>query len=273
MTPPIDRRQVLRTSAGAAVLAGLGTAATATAASAATASPAAPSASRRITPKDGPEIPTVPGMNGDPRSNEFWYVFDQELWYHRTPEVIAANEKLGEVLGEDPEVAIVQAYLAHRSAGTYPSGFRTLVTPLKDALTVLSDAQWSVIDRYYPRTDPAGLTKAFADFGQGVLYDPRLSEGQRSHTMNGNPPVGFHAWHCYLRAMQLLGIDSRRWAPIDPLIGLSWEIQSIVKPKPDVIYPPMAPGQLRTLTAKWLSRSPAQVDTAFETFPYPQGVS
>ncbi|MGW1546981.1 hypothetical protein [Streptomyces sp. NPDC002346] len=264
MTPPIDRRQVLRTSAGALLVAGLATVGTATTASAA---PVRPKSA------DYPEIPNVPGMNGDPRSNEFWYVFDQELWYHRTPEVIAANEKLGEVLGEDPEVAIIQAYLAHRSAGTYPSGFRTLVTPLKEALTVLSDAQWSVIDRYYPHTDLAGLIKAFADFGQGVLYDPRLSEGQRSHTMNGNPPVGFHAWHCYLRAMQLLGIDSRRWAVIDPLIGLSWEIQSIVKPKPDVIYPPLDAKVLRRLTAKWLSRSPGECDTAFETFPYPQGVS
>jgi hypothetical protein len=264
MTPPIDRRQALRTSAGALLVAGLATVGAATTASAASARPNS---------ADRPEIPIVPGMNGDPRAKEFWYVFDQELGYHRTPELVAANEKLGEVLGEDPEVAIVEAYLAYRSAGTYPSAFRTLVAPLKDALTVISAAQLSVIERYYPHTDPAGLIKAFADFGQGVLYDPRLPEGQRSHIMNGNPPVGFHAWHCFLRAMQLLGIDTRRWAVIDPMIGLSWEIQSIVKPQPDVIYPPLEASVLRRVIAKWLSRSPGECDTAFETFPYPQGVS
>jgi len=119
---------------------------------------------------------------------------------------------------------------------------------------------------------------AFIDFGQGVLYDPRRPEGQKVHLMDYTndvePPGGYHVWHSINRAMMLLDIDALRWRLIDPLVGLTWAVQSIAKPamdSPD--NPRLDPRLLLRLQLQWLPRTPTQLDTAFDSIPYPVGIS
>lgn len=272
MSQPIDRRRMLKLSAGAVTLAGAGLAVAAVPASAAPAS--ATAASGTAAParrRDRVVLPDVPGMLGDPYANEFWYQYDEVLWFKATPEIKAAYGQLAAALGKDFEVAIVKAYQDQRKAGTYPDSFIAMVRPLKDALTVISTAQLGVIDTFFPH-DRHRMISAFVDFGQGVLYDPRRNPGGRTHIMNGNPPVGFHAWHGFVRAMQFLDIDADRWAEVDPLIALSWAVQSTAKPKTDTVAEPLAPEVLRSLRRTWLHKSPEEIDAAYDSFPYPPGI-
>ncbi|MEZ0090176.1 hypothetical protein [Streptacidiphilus sp. EB129] len=271
MSHAMHRRQALRVFGTALVAGGVTVAGVATASASTLTQPRNPSRSARRRGGD-PVIPVVPGMSGDPRANEMWYQFDLQLGDGATPAVMAANNALSTVLPGDPEVSIIRDYMAQRTAGTYPASFKTLVSPLKDALTVISAAELSVFHTYYG-DDYHGLMGAFEDFGQGVLYDPRRVVGQKTHIMDGHPPVSYHSWHCFIRGMQMLGIHADEWARIDPMLGLAWEIQSIVKPPTDTLMPGLPESVLKPLRRKWLHMSPADIDQQYMTYPYPVGVS
>jgi hypothetical protein len=257
----LSRRQALRLSAG--TVAGL----TIWGASPATAALAGPATWAGTSP----EIPVVPGMLGDPRENELWYQYDEQLYYSAPQQLLDAYQAVAGVFGGvEEEVAFF--WLAERAKSTYPRDYIAAWRPLRDALALISRSQLSIMDSYYGG-NPAGLVSAFVDFGQGVLYDPRRPVEYRNHIMNGNPPPGYHVWHAYIMAMTFLGVDAVRWTLIDPLVGLAWHLQSIAKPAQDIVNPPQDPALILQLKQLWLVRTPAQIEEAFESVPYPAGVS
>lgn len=209
-------------------------------------------------------------MTGDRRANEFWYQFDEATLYNRSAELTAAFEAIEAAVGERWERAIFDKWMSLAGTEAYPNEFIAFVTPIKDPLRVLSQTQLSVMDTYYRRHDPR-LVAAFSYFGQGVLYDPRRT--RPVHTMNGNPPPGYHIWHIFLRAMMFLGIDRRRWAEIAPLNAFAWAVQTVAKPSQTVASEPLPRATVARLAATWLPRSAARLDTDFQSYPYPEGMS
>ncbi|MFB6814000.1 Tat pathway signal sequence domain protein [Streptomyces sp. NPDC056347] len=252
----MDRRGVLKAAAG---IAG--------AAAAATVAATLPAAAHT---RPRTAFPDVPGMVGDRRANEFWYEYDERFYFNPTPELVEAVDTITQPFGGFTKVDI--GWAATRSGGRYPRSFLELVAPSRDAFVLLSDAQRDVYREFYGN-DPHGLVRAFQDFGQGVLFDPRRSEGNKVHMMNFTPPDfthAYHRWHPFLAAFRLLDIDVKWWTHINRLAGTAWELQALAQPAIDANDNKRLPGRtVRAVTTKWLHRTPAQLDTAFDTFPYP----
>lgn len=258
----LDRRHLLRASLGTAAAAGLGAGGLLSLAPTAQAAQAVPA--RRG------ELPDVPGMLGDRRANELWYKFDETTLYNPPPELAQAFTDIETALGDGWERVIFDTWMSMAASSDYPHNFTEYVTPLKGALTVLSAAQLGVFDSLY-RPNSLGLVAAYADFAQGVLYDPRR-EGP-VHTMNGNPPPGYHIWFIFQRAMILLGIDRHRWERIAPVSAMAWALQTHAKPTQVDVQAPLPPATLIHEAAKWLPRGVTRLDRDFLSYPYPEGMS
>jgi len=250
MAHEIDRRRVLSISAGAVALAGLAGLGTAVPAAAAT---------------EESGFPPVPGMLGDRRANEFWFRFDDVTLFHRVPEVTAAFAAIFDKLGGNAFKLLMNTWLEMSKTDGYPGNFTEFVRPIADPLRTLSQVQLGVMDTYYHHDDPR-LVTAFASFGQGILFDPRRADfGAEVHTMNGNPPTGYHLWHVFLRSMMFLGIDRHRWARLDPLIAYAWALQSIAKPKQREVNPPLPRETVAALARSWLCRTPERLDVDYHS--------
>jgi hypothetical protein len=264
MIAEMDRRRMLGVSFSAAAIAGLGLLRAAPSAAASVATPPACI--------DAP-IPVVPGMSGDPRANQCWYELDEVGLYHPSQQFLDAVGAVVQAVGNpDIEVGIAEAWRNDRLAGTYPGGFISIFAPLKQQLKVLSDIEGAVFDKYYG-CDPRGLVSAMADFGQGVLYDPRRPAGALVHMMDGTPPVGYHAWHAFNRAFAFVGVAPRRWNKFDQLTAFGWAVQSTAKPVADTHNPPLPAAVMRRLARTWLHMRPDEIDQAFMNFPYPPGIA
>lgn len=212
-----------------------------------------------------PPLPDVPGMLGDRRANEFWYQVDEVFLYHPTSQVRDAVRAVFEAGAPN----LYQAWLDLVGSPEYPGNFIALMAPVEESLRLLSRLELDLFDTYYRRHDPR-LTQAFADFGQGVLYDPRrLADEQPVHTMDGDPPAAYHFWHVVLRAKMLLGVDAQRWREVAPLVGFAWAVQSVARPSNVTVNPPLPHRTLRRLAAGWLHRTPERLDHDFQSFPYP----
>jgi hypothetical protein len=213
-------------------------------------------------------------MHGDRLANELWYDYEQTFYYNATPEIRAAYAAVGEHAGGDVE-GMFYVYSLTRKAGTYPEKFYSRVEPARDAYAYLSRLQLEILDRYC--RNERDLAHVFLRLGDGSLYDPRMPEGFKVHMMNlgpnGEPPMNWLVWHAIIRAMTMLDIDARRWNSIDRWVGLGWAAQSILKPRPEQVNPPMARKAARRLTLEWARRTPEEMDKAFDSFPYPEGVS
>ncbi|MFI7450093.1 hypothetical protein ACIBQX_21565 [Nonomuraea sp. NPDC049714] len=221
-----------------------------------------------------PEFPDVEGMRGDRRANELWYTYENVFQYQATAEIIEAYTAIGAVAGGSPE-KLYPLYQRHRQAGTYPDGFIAEMAPARDAFAYLSRLQLDIYHRFYGH-DRRGLTAAFVWFGEGVLFDPRMPYGSRTHMMNvrpGQPPQNWHAWHPIVRATVFLGIDVRRWIELNRLVGIGWTIQSITKPAAGADNPYLDDRSVRDVVKMWRHASPAEMDDMFDNFPYPPGIS
>lgn len=205
----------------------------------------------------------------------FWTEFDDQFKY-------------------DPPADVRQAYAAvfrgnfsrllfrwrqHRRDGTYPAAFRAELLPARNAVLLLASRQVEVFNRYFAGDETAERL-ALEDFGQGVLFDGRRPDGDKVHMMDTggpqNPPIGYHRWHAFARAVVLVGADAAgdaladRWLGINRGQALAWAIQSELRPsqdKPD--NPPMRPDRLRALRERWTGMDAGQLDTAFDRSPYP----
>ncbi|SEF33116.1 hypothetical protein SAMN05421837_106606 [Amycolatopsis pretoriensis] len=246
----LDRRSLLKLGAGAAVaVAGTGLL-TGTAEAATT-------------------LPPVPGMLGDRKANELWYQLDEIALYHPAQEVQDAYAVLFPFLQQNAPDGLPAKWRALSLEPDYPRNYAEFVKPIEPQLKTLSALQLGNFDRFY-RGDEDGLVKAFAAFGQGILYDPRRADVESEvHTMDGDPPTGYHFWHCVQRAQMVLGIDRHRWARIDPVLGFAWALQSIARPDHRHVNPGLPREQVRALARYWLPRSPAELDRDFRSTPYP----
>ncbi|QKV74999.1 hypothetical protein [Amycolatopsis sp. Hca4] len=214
-------------------------------------------------------LPPVPGMLGDRRANELWYQLDEIALYHPSQAVLDAYAELGRFAQENAPDGLYEKWRELSRDPAYPKNYAEFAHPVEQPLRTLSTLQLDNFDRFY-RGDEAGLVRAFADFGQGVLYDPRRAPQESEvHTMDGNPPSSYHFWHVILRAQTVLGIDRRRWARIDPMVGFAWALQSIAKPDHRHVNPGLPREQVRALARHWLPRSAARLDRDFQSAPYP----
>jgi hypothetical protein len=111
--------------------------------------------------------------------------------------------------------------------------------------------------------------RAFEYFAEGVLYDPRRPQDP-VHVMDGVPvPVGYPVWHAYARAMMLLGIDTRHWREVLPVIAFGCALQLKAKPNLTKVNPPLPPSVVRKTAAETLPLNTRQLDVFYQTFPYP----
>lgn len=211
--------------------------------------------------------------DGRARAIAFWFDFD-----------LAYNPGFGQVRQE-----VLQAYTAirgpdfprarwreHRLRGTYPEGFIRDVTPMKDALLFLAIGQLEIIHRHF-QGDADAERSAFEDFGQGVLFDDRRPAGEKIHKMDvggpDNPPIGYHRWHGFIRAVELVGGDAERWLMVNRNVGLAWAIQSEARPQEDRPDNPGLPSdRLAALREEWTAMSFDELDAAFDHDPFPPGV-
>ncbi|MEU6482672.1 hypothetical protein [Streptomyces sp. NPDC046887] len=208
-------------------------------------------------------------MHGDRRANEMWYQFDEVTKYKSDRELTDAYIAIGKLFEGDIERSVLAKWQALSPSPEYPANFARFVAPAKEAFAVVSRAQLDVFDAYYRRRG-AGLASAFVDFGQGVLFDPRRADVESEvHTMDGNPPRGYHVWHAYIRAMLLLGVDVGRWESIARYNALAWAVQSVAKPALRAVNPPLPKATVARLAATWLPRDARRLDGDFQSFPYP----
>jgi hypothetical protein len=207
-------------------------------------------------------------MSDDPVV-EFWYELDDHFLFNvgDHPEVLDAYGAI-----EMPD-GITNLRAEHRANGTYPAGFLADVTPMRDALELLSTEQLKIFDRHLAG-DAETTQRAFEDFGQGVHFDERRDPGTRIHMMDAsgptNPAVGYHRWHAIIRAQIELGIDAGRWTQIDRWLGLGWAMQSEAQPvQGERANPGLPAARIDELRQRWLQRTPGQIDDAFDSVPYP----
>ncbi|MDQ3851060.1 MAG: Tat pathway signal sequence domain protein [Actinomycetota bacterium] len=203
-------------------------------------------------------------------SMEFWFEFDNFF-----------NPTLGEV-GDD----VLEAYRAtgapfgiseswhrHRSAGTYPDGFRDEMAPNRDFIMRLADQQLAIFDRHFSG-DAAAEQNAFEEFAQGLNFDDRRPDGDKVHKMDtggpDRPPRAYHPWHAFMRAVVLLGGDEERWLGLNRRLGLAWAIQNEARPaddEPD--NQPLPQDRLQALRRAWLGLDADALDAAFDNDPLP----
>jgi hypothetical protein len=164
---------------------------------------------------------------------------------------------------------------AHRDAQTYPDGFRADMNDIRDPLLFLSAKQVEVLDRHFGG-DPDAERTAFEQFGEGVLFDDRRREGDKIHKMDygsDGVPRSYHVWHPFIMASVMVGADADRWLQIDRNVGLAWAIQSEARPVEDAPdNPGLLPARLVELRSRWLNLSFDQLDSAFDSSPFPAGM-
>jgi hypothetical protein len=199
-----------------------------------------------------------------PDVNEFWFELDDRFLFHPTPEIRGAYQTIRMPDG------ITNLRLEHRQD---PAGFEAAVTPMRDALALLSKLQLEIFDAHLG-TDLDATRQAFEEFAQGIHFDDRRPPMMRVHMMDAsgplNPAVGFHRWHAIIRAQVVLGIDADRWTEIDRCLGLAWAIQSEAQPvQGTAANPPLDPARVATLRDRWMARTPEEIDEAFDSVPYP----
>jgi hypothetical protein len=248
----LDRRNLLRLGAGAAV------AVASTALVAGTAEAGTTTA-----------LPPVPGMLGDRKANELWYQLDEIALYHPAQEVRDAYAVLFPFIQQNAPEGLPAKWRELSLEPGYPHNYAEFVRPIEQPLRTLSALQLGNFDRFYGG-DEEGLTRAFAAFGQGILFDPRRADVESEvHTMDGDPPSGYHFWHAVQRAQMVLDIDRRRWARITPMLGFAWALQSIARPDHRHVNPGLPREQVRAQARYWLPRSTAELDRDFRSTPYP----
>jgi hypothetical protein len=216
-----------------------------------------------------PEYPPVPGMQGDRKANEFWHQFNVATYYQQSPEMIAAFKTIAEHVKAHGAKGLTAVWQEMVRSGGYPGHYASFARPIAGSLRVMSRVQLEVFDRFYRRRSPE-FVRAFALFGQGVLYDPRAKPPEPPVHTNDRL-VAYHEWHAYLRAMMLVGVDRERWREFAPVNAFTWAVQATALPDTEHVNPPLPPGTVRRLAMSWLPRRIERLDRDFQSSPAPTG--
>jgi hypothetical protein len=211
----------------------------------------------------------------NPLAIRFWTEFDDVFHYKKPPEILNAYRILfhDRFAGSIDFDLIYNSWSDSRSKGDYPEGFKKAFGPLKEHVLYLADKQIEIMRNSF-QEDTLLLQTAFEDFGQGILYDPNPNRpGDSIHKMDdfSGAPVGYHRWHAFIRAAVLLGADRNSWLHIDRCVGLAWAIQSeaqIIQNSPN--NPGLENASLEQLRSSWLQLSFEDLDTAFDSYPFPK---
>jgi hypothetical protein len=200
---------------------------------------------------------------------EFWFEFDNAF----NPGFGQVSDEIADAVGAVGPVT--GRWRQHRAAGTYPEGFAAAVRPLTLELLLLAESQLAIMDRHFGR-DAAAEQVAFEEFGQGIHFNPRRPVTDKVHKMDRSQDgstIGYHRWHAFIRAAVLVGADAQRWLGVDRLVGLAWAIQTVAMPREDATDNPRLPeARLRVLREAWLPMSVEQLDSAFDSRPFPPAV-
>lgn len=203
----------------------------------------------------------------------FWTEFDNNFHYAIPAEVSRAYGILflDKFTGGTNMDVIYNSWSDHRSIGDYPEAFKKAFEPLKEQIFYLAERQIEVMRNHF-QDDRGLLQRAFEDFGQGILYNSNRP-ADSIHKMDDlrGPPIGYHRWHAFIRAAVLLGEHANIWLHIDRCVGLAWAIQSeanITQDSPN--NPGLENSRLEQLRSSWLQLSYGDLDTAFESYPFPK---
>lgn len=206
-------------------------------------------------------------MSGDRWANEFWYRFNEETGFEPSPRLLEAYEAIQAHVGGDLKSGLRNKWLSLSKEPEYPRNYTSFVAPLVEPLKVVSEAQLSVMDRFYPCFGRQ-IIAAFAYFGQGVLFDPRRADrGSEVHMMDDL--ADYHTWHAYQRAMMFVGVDRHRWRQLAPVTAFAWAVQSVAMPQQREINPPQPRPLMKRLARNWLTRDMCELDAAYQSVPSP----
>lgn len=77
----------------------------------------------------GPELPEIPGMLGDRRANEVWYLLDQATLYHPSQEFTDAYYALVSLYGGGWDNTLLNTWRKMVTTDGYRRDFTDFVTP------------------------------------------------------------------------------------------------------------------------------------------------
>jgi len=211
------------------------------------------------------------------KGKEFWYQFDNQTLFQRTPEVNAAmvGAYFSHGLTFD---SVYESLRTSLNGNDHPAEFKAVVEVGRAGFIELASIQNGIMEAHLE--DENGIQSAFEDFGQGVLFDDRSPRPttRHIHMMDGTPDnwVGYHRWHAFARAAALLGAPADRWLLINRCIALAWAIQTEANPTVDAQNNPGLPNQrLEALREVWMKAPAEKLDWAFANhrFRAPAAVS
>lgn len=199
---------------------------------------------------------------------EFWYDFDNQTLWNRTPEVNAAIKAAyfdhGFTLDSMPD-----AFVASWWTADHPRMFRQMIMPARDGIITLAEIQLRIIGEHLETPDDLRL--AFEDFGQGVLFDdrPPRPPGRHIHMMDGTPSswVGYRRWTGFLRAAEIVEHPrAEAIAHLKRCVLLAWAVQTEAEPNQQSPNNPGLPAaRLALLRDAWMRVAPPAQDWAFAT--------
>ncbi len=197
-------------------------------------------------------------------STNFWYEFDNQTLFQRTPAMSDALNRAYFQHGLTFD-SVADSLRVSFARPDHPATFVALLQPSAQGVRDLAELQLRIVDTHLGSED--AIRESFEDFGQGVLFDarPPRPPGRRIHMMDGTPDtwVGYQRWHAFMRAAQLLGGDAGRWLHMNRCMALAWAIQTEADPPVDVATNPGLPAaRMAQLRAAWMSFTPAKLDWA-----------
>jgi len=199
------------------------------------------------------------------RGREFWYDFDNRTIHQRAshPDMAAAFAAAFQPFNFDYSAPIT----LFRASFLRPDHPRPFAAALPLAgFRRLADEQQKVFDAHFDdRTD---VTAAFADFGQGVLFDdrPPRTADILVHMMDGTPRtwIGYHRWHAFARGALAAGADESFWQHLVRCVAAAWTIQTEANPRIDARDNPGLPeARVADIVRFWLDASDQVVDSNF----------
>lgn len=199
------------------------------------------------------------------QGREFWYDFDNQTLFRRTPEVNAAIAAAYGPFGIDLD-AVPSLFRASFSAPNHPEPFRAGVASSAAGFRQLADIQTTIMRKHFG-ADLADLQQAYIDFGQGVLFDNRRPRPRDNwvHQMDGSPDdwVGYHRWHGFACAALACGAADADWRLIKRCIGLAWGVQTEADPPIAENNPGLPAERVDVLDEFWMNASDEFIDRAF----------
>lgn len=201
---------------------------------------------------------------------EFWYEFDNQTLWQRTPEINDALFRAYFQNGMGLSTPVDELRTSY-SKEDHPAPFEDRLQAGAEGFVDLAELELAIIESHLE--EPDDIRSAFEDFGQGVLHDSRAPRpvSRHIHMMDGSPDdwVGYHRWYASIRASVLFGSPEEQWLHIARCMALAWAIQTEADPEIDNPDNPGLPEErLEKLRHAWMALPWEQLDWAFVTHQF-----